>query len=161
MPQSEKQKSGTKLRLDPDIEEAVWVKAVKVKTPLNRIVNAMLRAWIEDGSANPPLLATTNPPADAAKLRRAAATARQLAEQLDTLSGGNAEPSQDTISMPIQALISMLMEVMKNGQNAPAAEAVQAAVDRIAREFGTADRTATADSGSAASTARGKRGSAR
>ena len=108
-----------------------------------------------------PDLRATGPPADAAKLRRAAATARQLAEQLDTLLAGNAEPQQDTISMPVNALISMLMEVMKNGQNAPAAEAVQAAVDRIAREFGTADRTATADSGSAASTARGKRGSAR
>lgn len=108
-----------------------------------------------------PDLRAPTPPADTAKLKRAAATARQLAEQLERLTGGSAEPPADTISMPVNALISMLMEVMNNGQNAPAAEAVQAAVDRIAREFGTADRTATADSGSTASTASRKRGPTR
>lgn len=105
-------------------------------------------------------LSTTGPPADAAKLRKAAATARNLATQLESLAVGNDAPQSNTISMPIEALISLLMEIMTNGQNAPAAEAVQAAVDRINREFGTTHSTAKADTGGATATARRKRGTA-
>lgn len=86
----------------------------------------------------PALRATTSPPADTTKLRRAAATARQLAKQLDDLAG--VEPDHpETISMPIDALISMLMEVATSGKNAPAAEAAQAAIARFASGAGETD----------------------
>lgn len=114
MSQSEKQKGGTKLRLDADIEEAVWLKSVRIKTPLNRIVNAMLRAWVSDTNANAPPTTALAPPADAAKLRRAASAARQLAEQLDAIAG-NVPDSEPTLTISYSALISMIQEIRKNG----------------------------------------------
>lgn len=47
MAQSDKQKKGTKLRIDDDIERAVWVKCAELNVPLTRVLNAMLRAWVE------------------------------------------------------------------------------------------------------------------
>lgn len=53
MDEKPKQREATKIRLDPDIEEEVWFKTIKVKTSLNRVVNAMLRAWVASDAAAP------------------------------------------------------------------------------------------------------------
>lgn len=104
MAQSDKQKGGTKLRIDPDIEEEVWIKTVKLKTPLNRIVNAMLRAWVSTPAAQVPPAPVQNPIEDSMK------TAQRLVEQL-----GSLQSQTETLAQQVQDAAAYLKGIINDG----------------------------------------------
>lgn len=101
-------------------------------------------------------LRATGPPADTAKLRRAAAAARQLAEDLDA-AAGTVPDSEPTLTISYSALISMIQEIRKHGPDTLDSTHANIA-ERVRARLGGGDTSTAADSSSTARSPRGKRG---
>lgn len=149
------QKAGSTIRIADDIAEVLPVKLAERRVKLTPLINDFLRAWVADPGSLPRQQAT-GPPADTAKLRRAAAAARQLADQIDAIAG-NVPDSEPTLTISYSALISMIQEIRKHGPDTPDSTEANIA-ERVRARLGGGDTSTAADSSSTARSPRGKRG---
>lgn len=116
--------------------------ALERKTRGQTLMRDAVLNWLHGDRSD---LRVPTPAPDAAKIRRAAATARQLAEQLESIVA-DAPPSEPMLSISYATLISMIKEIT-GGSNTSDAEAV---AQRVRARLGKA-RGATADTTSSPS----------